>query len=459
MPVERTITSAATPAASNVQSPQWISSVSNTNSPFRLSDIAQVDNAFEALSDWARQPVATTHGSASEQAISADRQIVVNTISAALRPPNTQSSLNLSLLAEMPNIGPLPEALISLLHLHPHIKDLNLAGYPKISLPESLFNLPKDLKIDLSGAQLRHVLLADIHERMQDAAYEGPRFSNYPAVAERPTPEALQIDLDSWTKEAPTPEFVKARAEFSAEILKGFGKVDEPRTCLIMLRKNCDAFPEEGLLLTHTCMVDLGENSLTSLPRNFFKKLQELEVVSLYNNHLTTLPPGIENLSNLRTLSLKNNHLTEVPVGLSELPSLKSVTLSRNRITSVDLSTLPPNLTSLDISRKGPIGKPDDFAYALKQLSIREGALPQLEDLDLNGNRALSADNVPPAIFTLGLAKPYRPNLYLKGTAINQDTYQDLESKAIAIYSNRSSEPGLQAIALPYPSSKLRIDQ
>lgn len=73
--------------------------------------------------------------------------------------------------------------------------------------------------------------------------------------------------------------------------------------------------------------------------------------ITLSFNKLTTLPPGIANLTNLEILNLSNNHLEELPISISSMPKLRILNCSINR-----LSNLPrgfgafPVLEVLDLS-------------------------------------------------------------------------------------------------------------
>lgn len=435
---------------SSMQQADWISQAHRAAATTRAE---QITDAFNELDSWAKAP---SDGPATKEelAVYEKRRIVANTISVALKTPKAES-LNLSLLAEMPNIGPLPQALITLLHLHPHIKSLNLAGYPKISLPENIFELPKTLKIDLSGAQLRHAIFKDIDERMKDVSYEGPRFENYPQIPEKPTLEELKIDLDSWAREA-TPEFAKGRAAVSEKIVDQAHQPKDHQTSLTLSFLNCDEIPGEMFYFQDLHTVDFGANTLTRLPREFFRKLPKLENVFLSNNRLTELPKGIENLTSLRILNLKNNRLTKVPNGLANLTTLVSLNLASNQIKTVDARDLPPNVGIVDLSRKKPLGKKDPHADSLKDLIIPEGALPQLTYFDLNGNIGLKAEHISYSIFTLGSEKETRPVLNFAGTGVTKDTYTTIENKATEFYSNQSGA-NLASATLPYPPAQLRF--
>lgn len=89
--------------------------------------------------------------------------------------------------------------------------------------------------------------------------------------------------------------------------------------------------------------------------------------ITLSHNKITSLPPGIANLTNLEILNLANNHLEELPVSLSGMPKLRILNVSINR---------------------------------LRQLPRGFGAFPVLEVLDLSYNN-LSEHTLPGNFFMM----------------------------------------------------------
>jgi Leucine-rich repeat (LRR) protein len=71
-------------------------------------------------------------------------------------------------------------------------------------------------------------------------------------------------------------------------------------------------------------------------------KLKELEQLKLGGNRLTSLPPGLWELTKLKLLTLWSNELTEVPEGIGNLRNLEGLDLSGN-----DLSRLPESIANL----------------------------------------------------------------------------------------------------------------
>lgn len=45
--------------------------------------------------------------------------------------------------------------------------------------------------------------------------------------------------------------------------------------------------------------------------------------LTLSHNKIQIVPPGLANLVNLEILNLFNNHITELPISLSQMPKLR----------------------------------------------------------------------------------------------------------------------------------------
>ncbi len=166
--------------------------------------------------------------------------------------------------------------------------------------------------------------------------------------------------------------------------------------------------------LTALELFTLSDNALSSLPEGIFDELTALEWLHLYNNDLSSLPEGVfDELTALEWLDLSSNELSSLPEGVFDnLTALEWLNLSNN-----DLSSLPEGvfdeLTALEylsLSSNALSSLPEgvfDELTALKQLhlsnnelsSLPEGVfdeLTALEWLDLSSN-ALSS--LPEGIF------------------------------------------------------------
>ena len=75
-------------------------------------------------------------------------------------------------------------------------------------------------------------------------------------------------------------------------------------------------------------------------------KLKKLNLLHLWGNAISTLPPEIIEL-NLSGLNLEKNALEELPIEVTELKSLSNLCIAQN-----ELSTLPPELANLKEIRR-----------------------------------------------------------------------------------------------------------
>ena len=84
-------------------------------------------------------------------------------------------------------------------------------------------------------------------------------------------------------------------------------------------------------------VVSLWGNELTSVPEGLFSGLDNLRIINLAENELTSVPDGLfSGLDNLRGIELASNELTSVPDGLfSGLGKLNYIRLAGNKLTSV----------------------------------------------------------------------------------------------------------------------------
>ena len=118
--------------------------------------------------------------------------------------------------------------------------------------------------------------------------------------------------------------------------------------------------------------LDLGRNELTSVPKGL-EKLTQLTLLVLSGNQLTNVK-GLEKLTQLNNLLLHENKLTDVK-GLGELMQLKALELSLNQLTNVKGLE---KLTQLE-----------DLGLSGNQLTDVKGLekLTQLTRLDLGDNK------------------------------------------------------------------------
>lgn len=85
---------------------------------------------------------------------------------------------------------------------------------------------------------------------------------------------------------------------------------------------------------TSVKVLDLRNQHLTSLPPELFE-LTDLTVLILDNNQLQSIPSDISKLKKLSVLNLRNNQLRELPASITTLPSLHLLTLGNNKLSSL----------------------------------------------------------------------------------------------------------------------------
>ncbi|CAH1786392.1 unnamed protein product, partial [Owenia fusiformis] len=143
---------------------------------------------------------------------------------------------------------------------------------------------------------------------------------------------------------------------------------------------------------------------LSTLPRNAFNGIMNLQILRLDGNHFKYIPAEAFNgLDSLRTLRLDGNKFTEVPSGaLNKLHNLEGLKLGSNFISSIPEGTFK-NLKRLEILllEENDISSIDDDAFQglyaveileinankLKHLPVALRDLPALVDLSLADNR------------------------------------------------------------------------
>jgi hypothetical protein len=86
----------------------------------------------------------------------------------------------------------------------------------------------------------------------------------------------------------------------------------------------------------------LHNNRLISIPvePRWTSGLIDLQVLTLNDNQLLSLPAQFGDLRNLRRLDLRNNHLTRIPMELGQLTHLESLLVEGNN----DLTCPPPEV-------------------------------------------------------------------------------------------------------------------
>ena len=148
---------------------------------------------------------------------------------------------------------------------------------------------------------------------------------------------------------------LKTGNEINIEIAYGLGEgqginIDELVKSIygILLTKSKGKTIKDRLLyLPNLKELWLNDYDLTSLPEGI-ENLTNLWGLYLQTNKLTSLK-GTENLTNLKELYLNNNELTSLPEGIDKLTNLKRLYLRNNELTSLEGIDKLTNLKELHL--------------------------------------------------------------------------------------------------------------
>jgi Leucine-rich repeat (LRR) protein len=125
--------------------------------------------------------------------------------------------------------------------------------------------------------------------------------------------------------------------------------------------------------------LNLSNQNFTSLSDSIWIKFENLEYLSLKNDHLEEIPFGIGNLKNLKILDLSNNDFEVLPKSFSRLKNLREIYLNGEEKMDINqaLRTIKklPNLKILHLE--------NDNLESIPQSLLR---LTHLETLYLNNN-------------------------------------------------------------------------
>lgn len=108
---------------------------------------------------------------------------------------------------------------------------------------------------------------------------------------------------------------------------------------LDLCNNNLSSIPESFGKLTNMKDLYLKDNRLSSFPEPILK-LINLKKIDLRNNLLSSLPESINNLKELRGISLNNNPLESIPIDIKLMPKLCYVRLDYSQTKKVSDSLL-----------------------------------------------------------------------------------------------------------------------
>ncbi|EZA47997.1 Lutropin-choriogonadotropic hormone receptor [Ooceraea biroi] len=118
-----------------------------------------------------------------------------------------------------------------------------------------------------------------------------------------------------------------------------------------------DELSRRAVALVNVTKIDLTNNSITDIPIRAFHQFPNLEILLLRRNHLRIIhDDAFTSLENLRVLELDENDLTTIPAAVANLRSLEELSVSNNRVQRLAKDALhrANNLQSLDL-RGNPI--------------------------------------------------------------------------------------------------------
>ncbi len=133
---------------------------------------------------------------------------------------------------------------------------------------------------------------------------------------------------------------------------------------------------------------------LTELPADIYQLADDLEILDLSGNALSSLPDDLPRLHKLRILFCSDNRFTELPPVLGRCPQLRMVGFKANRIAKVSAQSLPPRLRWLTLTDN-----------CITELPAAIGQCAELQKLMLAGNRLTALPDALAACHRLELIR------------------------------------------------------
>jgi len=144
---------------------------------------------------------------------------------------------------------------------------------------------------------------------------------------------------------------------------------------------NLQCLPREiGVYVRSLKTLDVSNNKLDDdgMQWGSLKMLQELQVLKISKNNLTSIPDAIGSLSSLSTLDSSSNEISCVSKHIGNLNQLKDLDLSSNKLSQMP-SDLPTSLKSLKLNHN-----------SLHSFHLLKDNLKSLELLDISENIRLA---------------------------------------------------------------------
>lgn len=187
--------------------------------------------------------------------------------------------------------------------------------------------------------------------------------------------------------------------------------------------------------LTGTTNLNLQSCNLNQVPEAVLSLAESLEVLSLNNNQLSTLPDWFSKLTKLKILFCSNNPFTELPTVLGQCPALEMIGFKACNIQTVPEESLPKQLRWLILTNNQLQSLPDSigdcqhlekFMLAGNQLKTLPQSLSRCNNLALLRISANQFSDIPPFL----LSMPKLAWLALAGNPFNRDFEQTAIDKS-----------------------------
>lgn len=290
--------------------------------------------------------------------------------------------------------------------------------------PMLLAYLAKVEKLDLSHNQLSKFpsLLCDAMPQLRYVNLSHNEFSSFPYCFIQTGVKVLNLSHNKIKMDRPQPpgdsNYMLENLDLSHNEESCFpvwlGDIFPALTSLYVAGNNMTKVPDSALKLRRLKTLNLSNNQLSEIPREFVSDCLSLETLVASNNNLTTLPEIVApSLTNLKTVRLNKNKFGgqsskkqfSFPRFLLTLPNVKVVDLSSNNLEDIPppISWSTQQLKELVLAdnkiKKLSLEGVEKWAYlerlnlsdnCLKSVPGRIGELKSLTSLHLSRNTGIS---------------------------------------------------------------------